>query len=157
MESINITIVSRYINRKDLSIDTLKINRNCFDGKFEESYRDLNKAVENLGYSQRVHNETVNSVVKRKYGDKLRSKRWFTQFRETKFKAIVHNIERSLLSLLQDFYRTRFLYIFMEFFLYSGWRKVKTSNTTPINRWQQPNKRFGAYTMKRPTRFRLYV
>ncbi len=83
--------------------------------EFEESYRDLNKAVENLGYSQRVHNETVNSVVKRKYGDKLRSKRWFTQFRETKFKAIVHNIERSLLSLLQDFYKTKFINTFANY------------------------------------------
>ncbi len=63
---------------------------------FDPAYRCINDIVDLLGYSQRTHTETVNSIIKRKYGDKLRSRKWFTQFRETKLKVIVHNIERFL-------------------------------------------------------------
>ena len=63
---------------------------------FDPAYSYINDVVDMLGYSQRVHNETVNSIIKRKYGDKLRSRKWFTQFKETKFKVIVYNIERNL-------------------------------------------------------------
>lgn len=63
---------------------------------FDPAYSCINDIVDLLGYSQRTHTETVNSIIKRKYGDKLRSRKWFTQFRETKLKVIVHNIERFL-------------------------------------------------------------
>ncbi len=63
---------------------------------FDPAYSYINDVVDMFGYSQRVHTETVNSIIKRKYGDKLRSRNWFTQFRETKLKVVVHNIERFL-------------------------------------------------------------
>ena len=42
-------------------------------------------------------------LIKRKYGDKLRSRKWFTQFKETKLKVIVYNIERSILVFIRGF------------------------------------------------------
>ena len=63
---------------------------------FDPAYSYINEVMDMLGYFQRTHTETVNSIIKRKYGDKLRSRKWFTQFRETKLKVIVHNIERFL-------------------------------------------------------------
>jgi len=45
-------------------------------------------------YNQRLMNETNNSTVKRKYGDTLTTKTYWTQVRETLLTAITHNIDR---------------------------------------------------------------
>lgn len=47
-------------------------------------------------YHQRVMNETVNSMVKRKYTDTLRGKTYWTQAKEVLLIAVVHNIERCM-------------------------------------------------------------
>ena len=45
-------------------------------------------------YGQRAKNETVNSSVKRKYGDSVYSREWRNQFKEIYMMAVLHNVER---------------------------------------------------------------
>jgi IS5 family transposase len=47
-------------------------------------------------YHRRVLNETVNSSIKRKYGEELVSKKWRNQKKEVYLLCILHNIERQL-------------------------------------------------------------
>ena len=63
---------------------------------FEESHNLLNEVMDGFGYSKRSNIESVNSAIKRKYGDKLRSRGWRMQFKEITVKAFVYNIDRSL-------------------------------------------------------------
>jgi IS5 family transposase len=63
---------------------------------FEESHNLLNQVMDNLGYHARSLIETVNSVLKRRYGDRLRSLDWFMQFKESKLKIVVYNVDRFL-------------------------------------------------------------
>jgi hypothetical protein len=63
---------------------------------FDESHNLLNQVMDNLGYHKRSLIETVNSVLKRKYGDRLRSLNWNIQFKESKLKMAVYNIDRFL-------------------------------------------------------------
>lgn len=63
---------------------------------FDESHNLLNQVMDNLGYHARSLIETVNSVLKRKYGDRLRSLDWFIQFKESKLKMAVYNVDRYL-------------------------------------------------------------
>lgn len=63
---------------------------------FEESHNLLNQVMDNLGYHARSLIETVNSVLKRRYGDRLRSNHWFIQFKESKLKMAVYNVDRYL-------------------------------------------------------------
>ena len=51
----------------------------------------------NKDYNQRVKNETVNSMVKRKCSDTLYTKSYWGQAREVLIMAIVHNLERKWL------------------------------------------------------------
>lgn len=45
-------------------------------------------------YGQRWKCETVNSVIKRKFGDTIRSRKYWHQFREMGLKAVVYNLHR---------------------------------------------------------------
>ena len=47
-------------------------------------------------YHKRSLGETVNSVIKRKYGDSVSSRVWYRQFREIVVKYVVHNMERAI-------------------------------------------------------------
>ncbi len=47
-------------------------------------------------YNQRTASETVNAVIKQKFGSFVRSRVWWKQFRELAIKCIVHNIETAL-------------------------------------------------------------
>jgi IS5 family transposase len=47
-------------------------------------------------YHKRSLAETVNSVIKRKYGDSVSSRVWYRQFREIVAKCVVHNVERAV-------------------------------------------------------------
>jgi transposase len=52
----------------------------------------INELLKLIGYCRRSLSETVNSVIKRRFGDMLRSRLWNMQFKETKLRAIVYNI-----------------------------------------------------------------
>ena len=60
----------------------------------------LNETMDDFGYSKRSVIESVNSSIKRKFGDRLRSRKWFMQFKETKLKIIVYNIEIAICAFL---------------------------------------------------------
>jgi len=47
-------------------------------------------------HGQRSQNETVNSRIKRKYGEFVRSRRWWKQFRELVVGCLTHNIDKAL-------------------------------------------------------------
>lgn len=57
-------------------------------------------------YGQRWKSETVNSVIKRKFGETIRSRIWFLQRREALIKGLVYNIHRLVTLFLFSFYRT---------------------------------------------------
>jgi hypothetical protein len=57
-------------------------------------------------YGQRWKVETVNSVIKRKFGGTIRSRIWFLQRREAIIKGLVYNIHRLVTLFLFSFYRT---------------------------------------------------
>jgi predicted enzyme involved in methoxymalonyl-ACP biosynthesis len=45
-------------------------------------------------YHNRNLVETIFSVLKRKYGEEIRAKRYWNQLKEIKFKLLVHNLDR---------------------------------------------------------------
>ena len=55
-------------------------------------------------YGKRSMSETVNSMMKRKYGDFVSSKEWNDQFKEMNLKSLVHNID--LMIFLRGFLRS---------------------------------------------------
>lgn len=57
-------------------------------------------------FGQRWKAETVNSVIKRKFGESIRSRLWFLQRREAIIKGLVYNIHRLITCLLFSLYRT---------------------------------------------------
>ena len=61
-------------------------------------------------YHQRNKVETVFSVLKRKYGESLKARRYRLQFKEIKMKAIVYNLSRLIsfvLVILEEFYKAQ--------------------------------------------------
>lgn len=57
-------------------------------------------------FGYRWFTETVNSVIKRKFGDTIRSRIWFLQRREPIIKGLVYNIHRLITRWLLSFSRT---------------------------------------------------
>jgi uncharacterized protein (DUF2267 family) len=69
-------------------------------------------------YHQRSKVETVFSVLKRKYGESLKARKYRLQVKEIKVKAILYNISRmmnsfSLLIIIEEFYRAGFSISFL--------------------------------------------
>ena len=60
-------------------------------------------------YHNRDLVETMFSVLKRKYGEEIRAKRYWNQLKEVKFKLLVHNLDKSVKVMInyknEDFYR----------------------------------------------------
>lgn len=61
--------------------------------EFTSLDRAHNARLDDAVYHQRSMVETVFSVIKRRYGDRLRARTWYAQFREIVLKAAVKNIE----------------------------------------------------------------
>ena len=68
--------------------------------EFKQYDKAANARMDKKLYSQRNMAETANSVIKRRYGDRVRSRKWHHQFREIIVKCIVYNIERAIKSLV---------------------------------------------------------
>lgn len=64
--------------------------------EFDSLDRAHNARLDDSVYHQRSIVETVFSVIKRRYGDRLRARTWYGQFRETVLKAAVKNIESAI-------------------------------------------------------------
>jgi len=55
-----------------------------------------NARIKKKDYNRRTMNETVNSMIKRKYSDMLYTKSFWNQVKEVLLMAVVHNIERKI-------------------------------------------------------------
>jgi len=64
--------------------------------EFTSLHKAWNARLDGDLYYRRNMNETVNAVIKQKFGAFVRSRRWWKQFRELVIKCVVHNVERSL-------------------------------------------------------------
>jgi IS5 family transposase len=53
-----------------------------------------NARMNDEDYHKRSNSESVFSAIKRKYGDRLRTRIWYRQFRELILKMVVHNIDQ---------------------------------------------------------------
>jgi len=71
-------------------------------------------------YSMRNLSETMFSVLKRKYGENLRARKYRKQVKEVKFKVILHNLDR--------FVKTVFLV----------WMRISTKPKLPTRCWGDP-------------------
>ena len=82
--------------------------------------RCLARSFDEESYHQRNKVETVFSVLKRKFGEPLKARKYRLRIKEIKFKVILYNISRilSCLALLfEEFYRAHVSIIFQEEFL----------------------------------------
>ena len=95
-------------------IETLVADKGYDDNKVREALKSVNiepvipyrecteldklanSKLDKPTYNRRVLNETVNSVIKRKYGEELVSREWRNQKKEVYLLCILHNIERQL-------------------------------------------------------------
>ena len=69
-------------------------------------------------YHQRNKVETVFSVLKRKFGEALKARKYRLQIKEIKIKVILYNLSRmistlSLLILIEEFYRAHNSFFFI--------------------------------------------
>ena len=73
-------------------------------------FQNLDKAhnARMKDYGKRSMSETVNSMMKRKYGDYVSSKEWNNQFKEMNLKCLVQNIDL-MIAFLRGFLRSFFL------------------------------------------------
>ncbi len=70
-------------------IPVRKWNGNIYSGKYRE------EMIENFNqekYGQRNMVETVFSVIKRKYNENVRSRKYFNQIKEIKIRMLIHNM-----------------------------------------------------------------
>jgi len=78
--------------------------------------RQLAQLFDKSKYHQRNKVETVFSVLKRKFGESLKARKYRLQVKEIKIKVILHNLSRIIstsliLLLIEVFYRARISYI----------------------------------------------
>jgi len=78
--------------------------------------RRIAQSFDQEKYHQRNKVETVFSVLKRKFGEALKARKYRLQIKEIKIKVILYNLSRvistlSFLILIEDFYRALFLSI----------------------------------------------
>ena len=64
--------------------------------EFTELDKIANCKMDKSTYHRRALTETVNSVIKRKYGDELVSRKWRNQQKEVYLLCILHNLERQI-------------------------------------------------------------
>ncbi len=70
-------------------IPVRKWNGNIYSGKYRE------EMIENFNqekYGQRNMEETVFSVIKRKYNENVRSRKYFNQIKEIKIRMLIYNM-----------------------------------------------------------------
>lgn len=85
------------IIREEIKADSIiplrKRKRKGIGGKYR---KQLYMAFDKIKYNQRNIAETTFSVVKRKFGETLRARKFRNQVKEIKFKLIVYNIRKKV-------------------------------------------------------------
>ncbi len=70
-------------------IPVRKWNGNIYSGKYR---KEMIKNFNQEKYGQRNMVETVFSVIKRKYNENVRSRKYFNQIKEIKIRMLIHNM-----------------------------------------------------------------
>jgi hypothetical protein len=114
--------------------------------EFKPHDKAANTRMDERLYHRRSLLETVNPVIKRKYGSWVRSRAWGKQFREIVAKHLIYNVERtlhpSLLSLiicLTIIFKTR---LRKEFYKAEELCKVPSSGSNMVFTGSRKGKRF---------------
>ena len=88
-DSENIHNYIREIIKVESVIPVRKWNGNIYSGKYRiEMIENFNQKK----YGQRNMVETVFSVIKRRYGENVRSRKYYNQLKEIKIRMILHNM-----------------------------------------------------------------
>ena len=88
-DSENIHKYIREIIKVESVIPVRKWNGNIYSGKYRiEMIENFNQKK----YGQRNMVETVFSVIKRRYGENVRSRKYYNQLKEIKIRMILHNM-----------------------------------------------------------------
>jgi IS5 family transposase len=103
---------------KHPQLDTLVADKGYCDRSFRDQLRDqgirplvrhadkgsihraANARMDEDLYHQRSKNESIFSVIKRKYGDRIRARVWYRQFREIVLRMVVYNLDRLIQEVL---------------------------------------------------------
>lgn len=87
--------------------------------EFKPMDKAHNARMNKKDYNKRLLNESVNSSVKRKYGDHVSSKKWNNQFKELTLMGFVYNIDKDLMKIygfLIGFLQSKITKFFLFFF-----------------------------------------
>jgi hypothetical protein len=87
--------------REEIKADSIIPLRQRKRKKIKGKYRkQLNLSFDKIKYNQRNLAETMFSVVKRKFGETLRSRKFRNQVKEIKIKLIVYNIDKKVVEII---------------------------------------------------------
>jgi Transposase DDE domain len=87
--------------REEIKADSIIPLRVRKRKKIKGKYRkQLNLSFDKIKYSQRNIAETTFSVVKRKFGETLRARKFRNQVKEIKFKLIIYNINKNIVEII---------------------------------------------------------
>lgn len=91
--------------RDDLNADSLIPVRTRKQKRISGVYRrELARAFDQTRYHQRNKVETVFSVLKRKFGESLKARKFQAQIKELKIKLILDNLSKIILAIFIQFY-----------------------------------------------------
>ena len=96
-DSENIHALIREEMKADSIIPLRKRNRKKVGGKYR---KQLHLVFDKIKYNQRNMAETTFSVVKRKFGETLRARKFRNQVKEIKLKLIVYNIDKKVVEII---------------------------------------------------------
>lgn len=87
--------------REEIKADSIIPVRKRKRKKIREKYRkQLRLSFDKIKYNQRNIVETTFSVVKRKFGETLRARKFRNQVKEIKLKLIVYNIDKKVIEII---------------------------------------------------------
>jgi hypothetical protein len=87
--------------REEIKADSIIPLRVRKRKKIKGKYRkQLNLSFDKIKYNQRNIAETTFSVVKRKFGETLRARKFRNQVKEIKFKLIIYNINKNIVEII---------------------------------------------------------
>ena len=96
-DSEKIHTIIREEVKADSIIPLRKRKRKKIRGKYR---KQLHMAFDKIKYNQRNIAETTFSVVKRKFGETLRARKFRNQIKEIKMKLIVYNIDKKIIEVI---------------------------------------------------------
>lgn len=75
--------------------------------EFQPYQKAANERMDEDQYNQRWMVETTFSILKRKYSDRIRARKWYTQFQEMLLTLVAHNLDRLIKNFVRFISRSR--------------------------------------------------